>query len=255
MSKSESWKGWLLVIGVLIFSGLMTALWPTISGNLMAATSSAVSAPRMPVDTITIPPLPLPFHVPFVSDGFTLTSIQALLGIGFFVVGGVAVTGIIIAVVNLLLSRWTSRVETSESYLEGTAALEQREKAELAAAHQAQPAATTQQHDYSRWAVAATWLAILFFAAVAAYMFASAIFPASGMVLEDDVVNIVRIITVGVLLLTLLYLFFRMDKERLVELNNREDISFTWDTIAVIALGALVVGLGIGFLVYLNLPG
>jgi hypothetical protein len=62
-------------------------------------------------------------------------------------------------------------------------------------------------------------------------------------------------VTIAVILLTLLYLFFRMDYERLTEMNNRDDLSFTWDTIVVIALGALVVGLGIGFTLYLNQPG
>jgi hypothetical protein len=177
------------------------------------------------------------------------------LGLAVFVIGGVAVTGLIIAMVNVLLSRWTTRVETSDSYLEGTAALQQREKAELARRQEAKPSAATPQRDYSRWAVVATSLIILFFATIAGYLFSSTLFPAGDIVSEDNVVNIVGILTIAVVLLTLLYLIFRMDAERLAEVNDREDITVTWDTIVVIALGALVVGLGIGFILFLNQPG
>lgn len=251
LSRSESWKNWLIILAVLIFSGLMTALWPAISSNLSAVTGSATSAPSLPAETVTIPPLPLPF----LDQGFTLTSIQVLLGFAVFVVGGVAVTGIIIAIANLLLSRWTTRVANSESYIDGTAVLAQRQKAELAAAQEAHPSDAVQQRDYSRWAVLATSLVILFFATVGGYMFASTFFPEGSIVRNENIVNIVGIITLAVVLLTLLYLFFRMDEARLVEVNTRDDLSFTWDTIVVIALGALVVGLGIGLILFLNQPG
>lgn len=229
----------------------MTALWPAISSNLAAVTGPGTSAPSLPAETVTFPPLPLPF----LNQGFTLTSIQVLLGFAVFVVGGVAVTGIIIAIANMLLSRWTTRVANSESYVAGTAVLEQREKAELIAAQKAQPADAVQQRDYSRWAVLATSLVILFFATVVGYMFASTFFPEGSIVRNDNIVNIAGVLTLAVVLLTLLYLFFRMDEERLVEVNNRDDLSFTWDTIVVIALGALVVGLGIGLILFLNQPG
>ena len=55
-------------------------------------------------------------------------------------------------------------------------------------------------------------------------------------------------------LLTLLYLLLRMDRERLNEINAKADAGIPWDAIVIILLGALVVGLGIGLIIFLNRP-
>ncbi len=254
MSRTESWKAWLGLFAILIFSGLMAAFWPAISENLFSAIGSTGlpgGGTPVPAETVTFPPLP----VPGLQDGLTLTSVQILLGLAFLTVGAVVVTGIIIAIVNVILSRWITNVETSDKYEEGTAALAQREKAELAKKHEAQPADKTQQHDYSRWAVLATSMAILFFAVVLGYLVAFTLFPSGQIVAnEDQIVNITAVISGVFFLLTLLYLVLRMNSERLEEVNAKADAGVPWDAVVVILLGVLVLGLGVGLVIYLNLP-
>jgi hypothetical protein len=227
----------------------MAAFWPTISENLFTSFASSGSR-SVAAETVTFPAVP----VPGLGSGLELTSVQILLGLSFLVVGAVVVTGIIIAIVNVLVSRWVTNVETSDDYQEGTAALERRETAELAVKNKQQPADASQQHDYTRWAVIATSMAILFFAVVLGYMVGSTLFPEGQIVNQDQIVNITAIITGAFFLITLLYLLLRMDRERLDEINAKANAGIPWDAIVVILLGALVVGLGIGLMIFLNRP-
>ncbi|MFL7838397.1 MAG: hypothetical protein ACK2T4_09645 [Candidatus Promineifilaceae bacterium] len=254
MSRTESWKVWLGIFAVLIFSGLMAAFWPAISENLLNAFNSSTSSGssmRVPAETVTFPPLP----IPGLQDGITLNSVQILLGLSFLVIGAVVVTGIIITIVNLLISRWITNVETSDSYQEGTAVLAKKEAAELAQEREESPAATTQQNDYSRWAVIATSMAILFFAIIVGYLVGSTLFPSGQIVNQDQIVNITAITSGVFFLLTLLYLALRMDRERLNDINSKASAGIPWDAIIVILFGVLVVGLGIGITIFVNLPG
>jgi hypothetical protein len=249
LSRTESWKAWLGIFAILIFSGLMAAFWPTISENLMSSFGSFGGSAGMsvPAETVTLP-------FPGRDEGITLTSWQILLGLSFIVVGAVVVTGIVVGLINIIISRWITNVETSEDYQEGTATLEQREAAELAQLREEAPADTSQQHDYSRWAVFATSAVILFFAIVLGYLVGSTIFPTGVIVNEDQVINITAIISGAFFLFTLLYLLVRMDRERLDEINASANKGIPWDAIVIILLGALVLGLGIGLIIFINQP-
>jgi hypothetical protein len=132
--------------------------------------------------------------------------------------------------------------------------LAEREKAELTVEREAHPADGSQQNDYSHWAVIATSMAILFFAVVVGYLVGNTLFPAGQIAREDQIINITAIIGGAIFLLTLLYLSLRMDKERLDDINARANAGVPWDAFFVIILGALVVGLGIGVTIFLNLP-
>jgi hypothetical protein len=254
LSRTESWKVWLGIFAVLIFSGLMAAFWPAISENLLNAFNSSGSAGsnmRVPAETVTFPPMP----VPGLQDGITLNSIQILLGLSFLVIGAVVVTGIIISIVNVLISRWITNVETSENYQAGTAVLAQKEAAELAQEREENPAATSQQNDYSHWAVIATSMVVLFFAIIVGYLVGSTLFPSGQIVNEDQIINITAITSGIFFLLTLLYLALRMNRERLDDINNKAKAGIPWDAIIVILFGALIMGLGIGITIFVNLPG
>ena len=252
MSRSESWKVWLGILAVLIFSGLMAAFWPTISENLFSSFASMGGASgggiAVPAETVNLP-------VPGIEGGVTLNSVQILLGLGILIGGAVIVTGVIFAIVNVIMSRWITNVETSEKYAEGTAALEQREAVELKEQQAKAPADSAQQNDYSRWAVLATSMAVLFFAIVLGYLVGYSVFPSGQIVRSDQIVNITGIIAGGFFLLTLLYLLMRMDKERLAEINASANAGIPWDAVVVILIGTLVLGLGIGLILFLNQPG
>lgn len=252
MSRSESWKTWGAIIGILIVFGLLAALWPAIISLDFLSLAGGGTAVARETETFVLVPPPLPF-LPAI-EPITLSGFQAIIILAVIVVGVVAVTGLIIGLINLFLSRQATSVEASESYQEKSAALEKKEKARLSEKQEGRPAAPSQQRDYSRWAVVATSLTVLMFAIFFGFLVSSALFPGGQIIRQDTIVNITAIIAGAFALITLLILLLRMDRERLSAVEETDYSGIPWDTIAIILTGVLVVGLGIGLLLYFNVP-
>lgn len=250
MSRSESWKVWAVILAILLFSGFVAAIWPLTAS--LSDGSSGGSAFEPETIVITIPPLP----IPNLEGGkvITLGSFVAFAIIAVLVIGAVVGVGLIIALLNVLLSKQATKVSLSEKYQERNAALQQREKEKLGQKQENRAAAKTQQHDYSRWAVVATSLAILMFAVFMGYLVAGTLFPTGQMTESDQVVNVTAIIVGAFFLITLFILLFRMNPRRLAAVDEMDREGIPWDTIVVILLGVLVLGLGIGLVVFLNRP-
>jgi ABC-type multidrug transport system fused ATPase/permease subunit len=248
LSRSESWKVWVTIFAILLFFGFVAAIWP-LTASLSGGSSGGVAFEPETI-VITIPPLP------GLEGGeiITLNSFVAFAIIAVLVIGAVIVVGLIIALLNLLLSKQTTKVTHSEKYQEGNAALQQRDKERLGQQQENRAAATTQQHDYSRWAVVATSLAILMFAVFTGSLVAGALFPAGQIMESDQLVNITAIIVGAFFLITFLILLLRMNPRRLAAVNETDGEGIPWDTIVIILLGVLVLGLGIGLVVFLNRP-
>ncbi len=250
MSRSESWKTWAVIIAILLFSGFVAAIWPLVTS--FSEGSSGEITFELETIVITIPPLPLPGM-----DGgqvITLSSLVAFVIIAALVVGAVVVVGLILAGLNVLLANQATKVNNSEKFQERNAALQQREKEKLAQKQEGRDAASSQQHDYSRWAVVATSMAILMFAIFLGLLFAAALFPSGQITEQDQVINIAGIFAGAFFLVTLFILLLRMNPRRLAAVDETDREGIPWDMIAIVLLGILVVGLGIGLLVFLNRP-
>jgi uncharacterized membrane protein YeiB len=250
LSKSESWKMWAVIIAILLFSGFVAAIWPLATGFSEGSSGGITFEPETIV--ITIPPLPIPGL-----DGgqvITLNGLVVFAIIAVLVIGAVLVVGFILAILNILLSRQTTKVNNSEKFQERNTALQQREKEKLAQKQEGRAAATSQQHDYSHWAVVATSLSILMFAIFMGLLFAASLFPSGQMMEQDQIINIAGIIAGVFFLVTLFILLLRMNPRRLAAVDETDHDGIPWDTIAVILLGVLVLGLGIGLVVFLNQP-
>lgn len=254
MSGRESWKTWLIIIAILLVTGLVTAVWPLILASLSNVGGGAVAAPAVTFQaeaiTIDIPPLPL------LAEGasITLSSFVAMLLIAALVIGVVVAVGVGIAVINLLLSRWATGVESSSSFQEGQAALEKKETERLKEVRDGRAAATEQQNDYSRWSVVATSLAVLMFAAFFGFLVADTLFPTGILVRTERIVNITGIIVVAFMLIALFVVALRLNPQRLQAVEQTDSRGIPWDTIVVILTGVLVVGLGLGLVIYFNIP-
>ncbi len=248
MSRSESWKTWAIVIAILLFSGFVAAIWPLISSLSGGASTGPTLEPQ--TVTIVIPPLP------GLEGGqvITLPSIAAFAIIGVLVVGAVIVVGVIFSILVTPLSKQVTKVSNSEKYQEGNANLQQREKETLAHKREDRAAADAQQNDYLRWAVVATSLAILMFAVFLGMLVAATLFPTGQIAQQDQIVNIASVIAGAFALVTLFILLLRMNPKSLAAIDVTDGDGIPWDTIAIILIGVLVVGLGIGLVVFLNSP-
>jgi uncharacterized membrane protein YeiB len=248
LSRSESWKTWAVVIAILLFSGFIAAVWPLISGFGGGSSAGITFEPE--TVSIVIPPLP------GLEGGqvITLPSLVAFAIIAVLVIGAVVVVGLIISVLFTPLSKQVTKVNSSEKYQEGNANLQQREKEKLSQKQEGRAAATSQQRDYSHWAVVATSLAILMFAVFLGMLFAATLFPTGQITKQDQIINIAGVIAGAFVLVTLFVLLLRMNPRRLAAVDETDRDGIPWDTIAIVLLGVLVLGLGIGLVVFLNRP-
>jgi len=251
LSRSGSWKTWVVVIAILLFSGFLAAVWPLVTS--LGGDSSAGITFEPETIVITIPPLPL---VPGLEGGqvITLPSLVAFAIIAFLVIGAVVVVGLIFSVLIIPLSKQATKVNNSEKFQDRNANLQQREKETIAQKQEGRAAAVSQQHDYSHWAVLATSMAILMFAVFLGLLFAAILFPSGQITEQDQIINIAGVIAGAFFLVTLFILLLRMNPRRLAAVDESDREGIPWDTIAIILLGVLVLGLGIGLVVFLNNP-
>ncbi len=250
MSRSESWKTWAIIIAILIGTGLLAAVWPLLTSQ-GPTTSSGLDFGVEPI-ILQVPPLPGGLG----GDVVEINPILAMLVLSILVIGAVVVTGIVIAVINMLVSRLITRTESSEKYRQKAADLEKDQAAKLKEKQTGRESANTQQRDYSHWAVVATSAAILFFAVCLGYLFSRSIFPSGHIISNDEIINISLIITGIFVLVTLLVLALRMSPKRLENASeNEKSKGIPWDTIAVLVSFVLVVGLGIGLMIYFGTGG
>jgi uncharacterized membrane protein YeiB len=242
---------WAVVIAILLFSGFVAAIWPLVTSFGGGASSGITFEPETII--ITIPPLPL---IPGLEGGqiIMLPSLVAFAIIAFLVTGAVVVFGLIISVLIIPLSKQVTKVNSSEKFQERNANLQQREEEKLAHKQEGRTAAASQQHDYSHWSVMATSMAILMFAVFLGLLFAATLFPSGQFTEQDQIINISGVVAGAFFLVTLFILLLRMNPRRLAAVDETDRDGIPWDTIAIILLGVLVLGLGIGLVVFLNRP-
>ncbi|MCB8945413.1 MAG: hypothetical protein H6658_16820 [Ardenticatenaceae bacterium] len=246
MSGKESLRNGILVLVLLIGFGVMSAVWPILAGT------STQSRTRVPVETEVVE-ITIPFSDP--AEVMSLTSLQILGMLGGAVVVLIGGAGVVIGVLYGVLSRQTDAVKESESYQSNVAALEKRETERIKAMRDGRKSAPMPQHKMPRWSVISTSLIILMFAAFVGLVINGTFYPEGELDLESGRTIASSWLTVGIpVLLALLVAIWRVRPQGLETAVATDNAPIPWDFIAVLIAGLLVVGLGIGLIVYYNVP-
>jgi hypothetical protein len=241
-------RTWGIILIILIVSGVLTVAWPAIMGSLGGG--SSVQIPRT-METVT-----LNFPIPIAGmDSITLNSLQILILMGVLAGGLIVGTGIAIALANIIISRLVTTTADSETYLQRKGNLDKREADQIQRLRAERKTARTSGERWRRWSVISTGIIFVVFAIFAGYLIGFTFFPEGSVIRGDNIVNAVAITIAVLVLLTLLLLAFRLRSERLEAIDTTQTTAIPWDFIAVIFTGILVVGLGIGFIVFLNSGG
>lgn len=183
-----------------------------------------------------------------------MTSWQLMGILAFLVIGAVITGGIVLAIINWLLSRIVANTKDDPEYQQDVATLSSRTTEEIKEMRETRPTHSIPDSTWSRWAVIATSLAVLMFVAFFALLIANSLFPEGIVVWQDALVNITAIITVVMVGLALVTLFFTFRSRRAMPAASADTYAIPWDTIAVLVTGLLVVGIGIGVILLLNPP-
>lgn len=273
MSSNQSLRNWAVIIVLLVVFALVTAVFTTAISNaptpsLELGGEAAPSVPQPELEHIDFEIKPIQWTMKFptlfginlggfditVFPGIAIPDINPLVAIGVLfalVIGGIAVFGGAIATPILLGSRLVESTKESQEYKESVATLEAEEKQTL---KQMNEGRTTLDPDHDRpgWSAVATALIILMFAYFLARVLDGTFFP-EGIYLAEEGARLIRttpLFVTGTLVVTLLGIAAWISPRSVTLPEGADFKGIPWDTIAVIMTGLVVVGLGIGAMVW-----
>jgi hypothetical protein len=247
---------------LLAFFGIATAVWLSVSPSLSLGGGGS-SSTQVPVEVrpivinVPVPGLPeveLP-GIEVSGQTITIEPVVALISLTMFILGGIVITGIIIAVLYTFLDKMRNKTLGSDEYRGHEAALSNKEQTyfkEVRQGRQAHPAPDSAE--MPRWAVVSTSAIILIFVALIGMVISLTFWP-HWIEIIDDSLRAPGLAVISVLcLITLVILIWRMSPNKIEKVEASGNGGIPRDTIAIILTGLLIVGLGIGFTIYINLP-
>ena len=253
MSGKETWRNWAILMVLLVVFGLATALWSSFNPNISLGGNGGgkrVDIPAVPVEVE-----PIEFGISALGIGpIEIAPIAAVGILAAVVIVVIAVVGAGIAFINLLIARQVTAVTASDDFKETQAKLEQQQKARLKEMN-AGRAVSSPDHNRPGWSAVSTSLVVLFFVWMGGMIINSTIYPEGQRISgAGEVINTAPQIIVPLLLIALFILSIRMRSPSMTVSESTDMASIPWDTIAVILLGLLVVGLGLAAMMFLLGP-
>lgn len=267
MNKPESWKTWVPLLGLLILFGLVTAVWPALANAFELPSFGGGSSTRIPYE-------PEPIHLEALKTSLSASSLPGPLAsalasaaealpdtVSPFVAVGV-VTGVVIALIvgggavlsfliKLLAGVRDSTLE-SETYQQHQQALEQRQKEQIKQMRDGRTTDPQPSHKMPRWSVISNTLISLMFVGFATMVVVRNFFPEGIAEIDGRIVNVTTPAFVVTALLTLLVIGLRLRPHKIEAVDESDSGGIPWDFIAVLITGLIMLGLGIGFMVYIN---
>ncbi|MCA9924345.1 MAG: hypothetical protein KC421_18340 [Anaerolineales bacterium] len=252
MSGNNTWRNWVILFALLIVFALVTAFWSSLTPDIDLFGGGGGTRTEIPSVPVTVEPIE--FEIAALGIGpVELAPIAAIGILAAVAVGGIVVVGAVIAFINLLLSRQVTAVIESDDFKEKQAQFEQTAKAKLKQMNEGRPTSTP-DHNRPVWSAISTSLIVLFFVWLVGMIINFTIYPEGQVTLPSGgIVNTAPRVIVPLLLIALLFLSlrFRPKPIAVAQSNEMEESSIPWDTIAVLFLGLLVVGLGLATMMFL----
>ncbi len=250
MSGKETWRNWALLIALLVVFGLATALWSSFSPSISIGGNGGGN--RIDIPSVPVAVEPIEFEIAVLGIGpLELAPIVAVGILAVVAIAGIAIVGVGLAFVNLLISRQVTAVSDDKTFKETQARLEQTEKARLKQMNEGRTVSTP-DHNRPGWSAVSTSLIVLFFVWMGGMLINSIVYPEGQRISgAGEIVNTAPIFIVPLLLFALLLLSFRMRPGKIAAAKSTDTASIPWDTIAVILLGLLVVGLGLTAMMFI----
>lgn len=246
MSEKESIKNWVAIFVVLVLTSLVAVAWPSISGGFHGP-SVSVSAPG------EVPIITLPRAIG------TVTEVNGFVVIGVLAVAAVSLVALASALIGggyLFLAKRADVIKESKEFQDHVSQLEKKEQEQIQTLRNGRTSDPIPDHSDLRWSVLSTSLITLLLVLAAATIVNNALIPVEAhMMIRTFALSTRLVIVAASLLLTLLVLVWRMRPERFAAMEASDNGPIPWDSIWVILTGLVVVGIGIGFMVYLNIPG
>lgn len=266
MKSFETVRTWLIVVGLLLFSGLASLVWVTLSNEgglpgleldgLGLDLSIEVGEPiTIQLDQYLLGEVLVEAPVLKELQGREVSPLVLAGILTAVTIGGLLVVGVPLAFIYSMLDNQTERVKEDPEFQEQQAALNKKETERLRAVNEEQPPTPTPSHEMPRWARASTALIILFFVILVGYALADAFFPGGEVNLGGAIVD-PAIIVAGVLgLVTIIALIPTMRSRPVAESDEADDGRIPWGAIWVAITGFIFLGIGMGLMFAIRSAG
>ncbi len=266
LGKSESWKTWIIVIGLLIFAGFASAAWLWLSNQESTESERQEMVLESESEPITIQVKDYVLgndllQLDFISknvDGQQLDVGMAFLIISAIVVAVVGATGLLIGLVTFFFNRGVNKVYGDESYQAATVTLGQRQKTWLKEHQQERPrAAEVEPEQRSRWSFLATSLIIIIIVWIVGLIAGSTLLKDTTWEIVGFEVSAITVVNLILILTTIVILYAVARNHEPDELDGSatDNQPVNWGTIWVILSGLLIVGAGTGAAIALRAAG
>ena len=260
MGKNETLRNWGIIVAVLIATSALTAVWPALTSSLVGGSGGA-GAPPLQAEQVELATVPVIGPTLVESLGMESVSSFAIVAVmGALFIGAPIGIGVAIALGYRFLDTFIRREKESDAFKEGERSMDQYLKNKLKEMNEGRKPHGRPDHDRPVWSAWATSLIFIMFAIFFALMVMRTFFPENELISGEQIFNVAGLTTWIVGIVTALFLFWWMRPARDVEAKKpaavveSEGPAIPWDMIIVILTGLLVVGLGIGFAVYLTVP-
>lgn len=269
MNRPESWKTWVPLIALLVVFGLVTAVWPTLANafelpSFGGGPSTSVPYEPEPIHlealktTLSSSSLPAPLASALASAAEalpdTLSPFVALGVVTVVVIGSIVVAGGVLSFLIKLLSGVRDNTLETEAYQQHQQALEQRVKEQIKQMRDGRTTHPQPSHKMPRWSIVSNTIITLMFVGFATMVFVRNFFPEGITEVDGRVVNVTTPAFAVTAFITLLVIGFRLwsQKAEAADVDETDSGGIPWDFIAVLITGLIMLGLGIGFMAYIN---
>lgn len=263
MSTTKPWINWIVTIVLLVVFAMAAAVLLSVTPNLdLFGGSSSTQVPRevrpivinLPVLPVSPPEVSLP-GLEVSSQAIVIEPVVAVISLTLFILGGIVITGIIITVLYTFLDKLRDKTVDSEEHKEHELALTNKENEYFKEVRQGREAQSAPEDPgMPRWSAVSTSIVILIFVALTGMVISLTFWP-HWIEVVDDTLKTPGMAVIGVLcLITLIILIWRMSPAKIEKVASSDSQGIPKDTIVIILTGALILGLGIGYTIYINLP-
>ena len=269
MNKPESWKTWVPLLGLLVLFALVTAVWPALANAFELPSFGGGPTTRIPYEpepihleamktTLAASSLPAPLASALASAAEALPdTISPLVAVG-------VVTGLVVALivgvggglsflVKIIAGIRDSTLE-SDAFQQHQQALEQKVNEDVKRMRDGRKAAPQPSHKMPRWSVISNALITLMFVGFGTMVVVRNFFPEGTTEMDGRIVSVTTPVFVVFALITLVVLAVRLRPQRIEAIDATDAGKIPWDFIAVLITGLIMLGLGIGFMAYINAP-
>lgn len=262
LKTSESWKTWLPLLGLLIVFALVSAVWPALADafSLPSLSFGGGASTSVPYETepISLEALKLSLAASPLSGAAdalpdTISPYVTLLVFAGVFAGGIVVVGGGLSALVKVLSSIRDNALESEAFKEHQNALGQRTKEQIKQLRDGRTTDSQPSHKMPRWSVISNTLIALMFVGIATMVYVRNFFP-EGYIINDDgqFVNVTGPVFLVLAFLTLAIIGLRLRPQKIDAIDETDSGHIPWDFIAILVTGLVMLGLGIGFMAYIN---